>query len=88
MPGIHKKLNNIIFEHNSNKYLSNEIASTILKQCIFDIVRNATLGNGASRSHDKLNSLLKYIQQNYAGNISNTALAAISGYHPYYLNRI
>ena len=85
---MHKIIKNIVVEHNSNNFLANEIASTLLKNCILQLVRNVSTNRDSTHTTQKFNKIMRYIQENYSKDISNKTLAELVGYHPYYLNRI
>lgn len=84
----HEIIKKIVIEHNSNNYLSDEIASTLLKECILQLVRGASTNRYSSYTTHKFNKIIRYIHENYLGDVSNKTLAELVGYHPYYLNRI
>ncbi len=87
-PLLRKILEKIIIEHNSNNYLSDEIASTLLKESILRLARDTTLDKVTVNSIQKLNKIVKYIHENYMGDTSNITLARLANYHPYYLNKL
>ncbi len=88
LPFLRKTFEKIIIEHNSNNYLSNEISSTLLKECILQLLRNSTLSDVSVNASQKLNEIIKYIHENYTGDTSNITLAKLANYHPYYLNKL
>lgn len=87
-PKTNEIIKKIVIEHNSNNYLSNEIATTLLKECILLLVRNASINRDSTHTTQKFNKIMRYIQENYSEDVSNKTLAELVGYHPYYLNRI
>lgn len=77
----------IITDEFSKKKLGyDSLCSALLKKIIIETARLALI-NIAENSH-KLDRTILYIEQNYNKDISNEKLAAISGYHPYHLNRL
>lgn len=88
LPETNEIIKKIVIEHNSNNYLSNEIATTLLKECILLLVRNASINRDSTHTTQKFNKIMRYIQENYSEDVSNKTLAKLVGYHPYYLNRI
>lgn len=80
-------LRNMLSEFSFKQPFYREKVSLLLKNLIIDIVRNATLSE-QSNLENKLNTVLSYIHENYAENITNEQLAKLVNYHPYYLNRV
>lgn len=62
--------------------------SGILKKIISEVVRIHGAPALASKTTNKLDIVLQYIHNNFQDNISNSALAQLVNYHPYYLNRL
>lgn len=80
-------LKNLISEMNTKQPFYQEKMSSLLKILIIDAVRAATLPENPE-TEGKLNTVISYIQENYAEDIDNEQLAKLVNYHPYYLNRI
>ena len=80
-------LNNLLSEINIKQPFYREKMSVLLKALIIDLVR-VTVVSEHPNIKNKLNTVLSYIHENYAENISNEQLAGLVNYHPYYLNRI
>ena len=80
-------LKNLILEMNTKQPFYQEKMSSLLKTLIIDAVRAATLPENPE-IEIKLNTVISYIQENYAEDINNEYLAKLVNYHPYYLNRI
>lgn len=65
--------------------LYREVASTYLKLCLLELVRNIHRGKGS----DKLLPIMDYLHTHYADpDLSNTSIANRFNYHPYYLSQI
>ena len=62
--------------------------SGILKKIISEVVRIHGAPALASKTTNKLDIVLQNIHNNFQDNISNSALAQLVNYHPYYLNRL
>ena len=75
----------LIDEFESQKMYSSELASSMLKQLIINIVRHAS---SPSHAHLKIEPILEYIRLNYDKEITNSMLADIANYHPYYVNNL
>ncbi len=63
-------------------------ASCLLKDCIIRISRRLYVPAQDGELSQKIDDLVAYIQAHYSGDLRNETLAAVIGYHPYYLNRI
>lgn len=80
-------LKNLISEMNTKRPFYQEKMSSLLKTLIIDAIRAATLPENPE-IESKLNTVISYIQENYAEDITNGQLANLVNYHPYYLNSI
>lgn len=80
------QIKDIINEFQSFKLLSREKCSGILKQLLCDL-HNAT-HTGSVASHNAINMVLEYINNNLQSEITNKDLAKIANYHEYHLNRL
>ena len=83
---IQKKAEMIADEFSKKKIGYDSLCSALLKEIIIDSVRCALLNTELNSS--KIDTCIEYIEQNYNRDISNDELAALSGYHPYHLNRL
>lgn len=82
------ELDLIINEHSAKQPFYSAKISGILKKVISDIIRmNSTLPL-TSKATKKLDIVIQYIHNNFQDNISNSTLAQLVNYHPYYLNRL
>lgn len=63
-------------------------ASAYLKLCISKISKSIMLSKTDPEIIKKIEFIADYIQKNYTNELSNSSLAILVGYHPYYLNRI
>ena len=77
----------ILFENANKKPYSAEKISTLMKDCIINIIRVASTHTD-SRSNSMLELVLEYIHENYDKDVDNFSLARLVGYHPYYLNKL
>lgn len=80
-------LKNLISEMNTKQPFYQEKMSSLLKTLIIDAIRATTLPENPE-TESKLNTVISYIHENYAEDITNEQLANLVNYHPYYLNRI
>ena len=85
MWSLQSQLELMLKEFEYRKPFFREIASSMLKQMIFEIIRMLTPGQKSSVITD---SVLEYIHAHYAEDIDNESVAANVGYHSYYLNRL
>lgn len=85
---IAAEIDTIINEHTAKQPFSSVKTSGILKKVIADILRVNTTPLLTSKATKKLDIVIQYIHNNYQENISNSALASLVSYHPYYLNRL
>ena len=63
-------------------------ASAYLKLIISKVAKNIMVSEADSEIIKKADFIADYIQKNYTKELSNSYLALLAGYHPYYLNRI
>lgn len=73
----------IISEFEAKKLYSDALISAALKQII---IRIARLVSAPPEAKSKIKPILEYIKLNYSGEITNSSLAAITNYHPNYVN--
>lgn len=62
------------------------LCSALLKEIIVKTVRTSFIDE--RQNHEKIDIAIRYIDDNFNSNISNTQLAEKAGYHPYHLNRL
>ncbi len=84
---IYSLLEKILFESASKKTYSTEKITSLMKDCLINIVRAAT-SQADSRADSMLELVMEYIHENYNKNVDNFTLAQLVGYHPYYLNKL
>lgn len=77
---------NIVKEFTVQKTYYREYCSSLLKNLLIEMHRNEL--QGANSTTDALNRVIDYIVANFTTDIKNSELAAIAGYHEYYLNRL
>lgn len=82
------ELDTIITEHSAKQPFYSVKISGILKNIISEVLRMHTSSSITSKATKKLDIVLQYIHNNFQDNISNSALAQLVNYHPYYLNRL
>lgn len=85
---FYNDLKNIVFERSFQQQFYNEFAGNILKKIILKAVRTVSAPEISSSILQKINMVMRYIQNNYSRPISNRELAELVGYHPYYLGRV
>ncbi|MBQ6847298.1 MAG: helix-turn-helix transcriptional regulator [Clostridia bacterium] len=76
---------NIIDEFESQKIYSTQLASSMLKPLIIKLIRYVSL---PTPTNLKIEPIFEYIKENYSKEITNTTLASITNYHPYYVNTL
>ena len=79
-------ITDIIKEYATQKILFKENCSAMLKKLLIELHRKE-LG-GINNSSETVNKVIDYISSNYTEEIKNSKLAAMTGYHEYYLNRL
>ena len=79
---VYAALSEISREFGKQAPYSAEISSSLLKTLLLRLHRNE------GPSHDAIKITTEYILTNYMNPVTNADIAAISGYHEYYLNRI
>ncbi|MBQ3015576.1 MAG: helix-turn-helix transcriptional regulator [Clostridia bacterium] len=85
MQKLRLQFEKIVREFEYKKPFYREVAASVHKQVIFEIIRLMLPG---SKSNAIVNSALEYIHAHYAEDIDNESVAAHVGYHSYYLNRV
>jgi len=83
---VESDLMQIAEEYTKRKIFFREKSSGLLKKIFIDIARfaSATPSNAA----DKIDMIMEYIRNHYKEKIDGTTLGKLTGYHPYYLNRL
>ena len=85
LPNANNKLHQvekIINEFSQQKIFFRERASAILKDILICLHRPT------NNNTYKLNEIIQFIHENYSSSITNKELAALAGYHEYYLNSL
>jgi len=80
---LYDQIEKIITDYISSTVLGQELSSARLKLLLIQL--------HCTTNHDIPDSILRvkaYIEKNYSQNITNKTLAALVGYHEYYLNRL
>lgn len=85
---LQDRINQIINEFSKENVFGEANASAYLKLCIIKIAKTLMLEDKDSEIIKKINFITEYIHENFSKDLSNDKLAKLSGYHPYYLNRI
>lgn len=85
---LQERINQIVTEFKKQTPFSISNASAYLKLCISKISKNIMLSENDSEILKKIEFITEYIHKNYNNELSNSSLALLVGYHPYYLNRI
>lgn len=85
---LQERINQIINEFSKETVFGNANASAYLKLCIIKLVKTIMSDDKDSEIIKKINFITEYIHENFSNDLSNEKLAKLSGYHPYYLNRI
>lgn len=80
---VYHYLESIVAEYAGEAHLYREVCGTLLKALLLELHRQ-----DPTDIPPKIALVKDYIQQHYAENITNRALADLVGYHEYYLNRI
>lgn len=73
----------IIAEFTGNALYSREICGSILKELLLELHRVPK-----ATAPSKIDFIIKYMENNFDQNLTNKDLAALTGYHEYYLNRL
>jgi len=79
------RLDFLLSEYSGSRGYSSELAASELKSVIMLALRYRATGVGAD---EKVSAMIRYVEENLAGNVSNTELSSIFGYHPYHVNRL
>ena len=80
-------LNSTIEEKPTQSKYCYEKRSVYFKNCILNLIENINADIKAN-DYNRLNKIINYIKTNYYENITNSCLADLVGYHPYYLNKL
>lgn len=83
---INGMLKAVIEEFNTKTVLYKEKCSSLIKEILIELYRKNL--NSSTNSTDAVDFIIKYISENFSKQISNNTLAALTGYHEYYLNRL
>lgn len=78
--------NHILDEFSSCRAYYREMSSGILKRILVSISRHRTFSTNKGMS--SLDTVIRYISENYYKKITNKELADLVGYHEYHLNRL
>lgn len=76
----------IVKEFSSQNLFFRESSGNLLKKILIDLHKKNP--DNPDDSFDIVNDLVTYIHSNFSKEIKNQDLAAIAGYHSYYLNRL
>ena len=71
----------------SKSFLYRELASSILKEILIKCVQYVEESHNPSTSH-LIDSILMYVRNNYAKELTNISIAKIYNYHPYYISQL
>lgn len=77
---------NIVDEMRIQKKFHQEIASGLMRQVICKVCRNES--SGSANVDKKMDTIISFIKENYSQNISNSDIASLINYHPYYVNKL
>ncbi|MDP4134149.1 MAG: AraC family transcriptional regulator [Bacillota bacterium] len=83
---IENDLLKIVYEFSSMTLYFREKASGALKELLVNIAR--LKASGSVKSAFATDKIIKYIQENYSRNITNSELASLVNYHEYHINRL
>ncbi len=86
MQTLRKNLLKIIDKYNGSRLYKNEAASAVLKSVLTEIA--AISSYSENKTFAKLDMVLEYLKENFDKDITNEDLGRLTGYHPYYLNRL
>lgn len=81
-------IQHLIHEYTTQPLFYQARVSSLLKDCIIRISRRLYVPAQDQEISQKIDNLVNYIHENFSGDLRNDTLAAVIGYHPYYLNRI
>jgi len=91
-PNLCQQVQHIYELHITNRPFSEEIASGIIKSVLFEAMQMQDIrGDFASVSRhgaEIARETLQYIREHCTEHISEQSVAAVLGYHPYYLSRL
>ena len=82
---VREELAALVREFGEKKRLRAEQASARLKLVLAGMLRSRLIG---SRAEEAVANVLGYIREHYREEIPNRAFGALTGYHPYYLNKL
>ena len=85
---LQEGINKVVSEFKNQTPFGISNASAYLKICISKIAKNIMLSEKDSEIIKKVEFITEYIHKNYNNELSNSELALLIGYHPYYLTRI
>ena len=83
---FYSPLKTIIDEWQLHNMYYREKCSSILKQLLIEMHRNEF--GESKNAAESIEFVISYINSNFTKNINNKDLAALTGYHEYYLNRM
>lgn len=86
IPELKDKFRKITEIYSKREMYYSERCSALLKDVIIDMLQNAIFNS--STVLGKIEKVIDYIQRNYSGNITNSDIAEIINFHPYYLNKL
>lgn len=86
IPELKDKLKKITDIYSKKEMYYSERCSALIKDVIIDMLQNALFTS--STVLGKIEKVIGYIERNYSNNITNSDIAAIINYHPYYLNKL
>ncbi len=86
MQSFRKNLLKIVDVYNGSRLYKIEASSAILKSVLTEVA--AISSYSENKTFAKLDTVLEYLKENFDKEISNEDLGRLTGYHPYYLNRL
>ena len=81
-----EKINRIVNVFTKREAYFSERCSALLKDLIIDMLQNSMFASTSVLG--KIETVIKYIQDNYFENISNEDIVKTVSYHPYHLNKL
>lgn len=79
------KIMEIVDEYSEKKQLYRETASAHFRCVLMDLIRSTMW---PERNSENVKAILDYVHRHFNEDIDNEALAAVVGYHSYYVNRL
>lgn len=76
----------IVCEFSNHKIFYREKSSSLLKELLVEMHRENIFKT--TNSTDAVNTVLKFIENNYQSHLTNYSLAKLVGYHEYYLSKM